>query len=147
MECVWLLALSLLPLLFTHWVPPRCSIVVSGSGCRSSGRACLPSCSAVMDFLQFARSCLTFCRIITQIASGVCFAWNVWIKTTGPGGAGESRLCCSGAEFGVNFPNRGILRLRARPPSCCSGLLGTWFTLKIKDLAGGKGRRRLNKTN
>lgn len=86
-----------------HWMPSCCFIVVCSSGCCSSGRACLRSCSAVMNFLQFARSCLTFCRIITQIASGVCFTWNVWIKITGLVIRGEPGSAAAGLGFG-KFP-------------------------------------------
>lgn len=65
-----------------HWMCSCCFIVVFTSCFCSLGRACLILCSLVMNFLQFAYSCLTFCRIITQIAFGVCFSWNIWIKIT-----------------------------------------------------------------
>lgn len=65
-----------------HWMRSCCFIVVFTSCFCSLGHACLILCSLVMNFLQFAYSCLTFCRIITQIAFGVCFSWNIWIKIT-----------------------------------------------------------------
>lgn len=66
-----------------HWMR-SCRFIVVFTSCFSSlGHACLILCSLVMNFLQFAYSCLTFCWIITQIAFGVCFSWNIWIKITG----------------------------------------------------------------
>lgn len=65
-----------------HWMRSCCFTVVFTSCFCSLGHACLILCSLVMNFLQFAYSCLTFCCIITQIAFGVRFSWNIWIKIT-----------------------------------------------------------------
>lgn len=136
-----------------HWMRSCCFIVVFTSCFSSLGHACLILCSLVMNFLQFAYSCLTFCWIITQIAFGVCFSWNIWIKITGLG-IQENVGCdvvvplvCSISLITSSLYCSLLRLLVLSPPAPCGGLLRSLFALGIEDFDGGKGKRRLKKTN
>lgn len=127
----------------THWMCSCCFLVVFTSCFCSLGRACWMSCSPVMDFLPFAYPCLTFRRVITQIALGVCFGQNVWIKIMvlaiqeimsagavvmlNSSIASSSRCTLFGCWYMV-LPSRG-------------GFWGTLFPVTIEDFGWRKGKK------